>query len=281
MNTITMMRRLLGGLLGMTLLSATPVLAEYRVDERYYPDKDWPPRRIETPVRVEIVDEYGRRLPQYPLRRGEGALTRRAYLEARQSLAYSIQVENPNPFRVGLVIAVDGRNILSGDRSELAPEERMYVLEPHQRASYRGWRSARDRINEFYFTDAPDSYAGRWGDYSAMGVIALAAYRERARPPVQAYGQRESGKDRAAAPQSAPLPGTGHGEARYDPSRLVRFIPERQPLSRIFLKYEWPETLCERGIGECGYPDNRFWEEPARYRRDERFVPPPPSVRRR
>jgi len=39
-------------------------------------------------------------------------------------------------------------------------------------------RSAQDKINRFYFTDVPDSYAAAFGDESAMGVIAVAAIRK-------------------------------------------------------------------------------------------------------
>jgi hypothetical protein len=42
----------------------------------------------------------------------------------------------------------------------------------------------------------------------------------------------------------------------------------------VFLKYEWPETLCERHIS-CERPHhdrNRFWNEDA-----YGFAPPPPS----
>jgi len=282
-----MIRTVLSILLGASVLAATPALAEYEVSDRFGSGERYHPDYRNEPIRVEIVDDRGQRLTQYPLARQRKRDTYRAYLAARQGTSYTIRVENRSPFRVGLVIAVDGRNILSGERSDLQPDERMYVLGPHERGAYRGWRTGRDRVNEFYFTDAPDSYAGRWGDYSAMGVIAVAAYREQQRltPYGGGYGAEGPRKQAPAAPrgdgQARSEPGTGYGDERYDPSRQVRFTPERQPLARVFLKYEWPETLCERGIGACGSPDNRFWDEPTRYRQDDNFAAPPPSRRRR
>ena len=100
---------------------------------------------------------------------------------------YSVQIRNRSNERIGVVIAVDGRNVISGDRSNLSPNERMYVLGPYQQESYEGWRTGKNRVNRFYFTDEGDSYAGAWDDYSAMGVIAVAAFRENA--PVQRWSQ--------------------------------------------------------------------------------------------
>ena len=60
----------------------------------------------------------------------------------------------------------------------LRADERMYVLPPHESATYEGWRTERDTVNRFYFTEPGDSYAAAFGDRSAMGVIAVAAFRE-------------------------------------------------------------------------------------------------------
>jgi len=89
-------------------------------------------------------------------------------------------VRNTSNHRVGVVIAVDGRNIISGKKSYLKSNERMYILNPYQKSTYKGWRSGKNRVNEFYFTDVPDSYADRtFGDTSAMGVIAVAVFKEK------------------------------------------------------------------------------------------------------
>jgi len=234
-------------------------------------------------VDVDVVLDRSRRsLPEYPV--DENGRRYRAYLEAERGAEYSIRLRNRSDRRIGLVIAVDGRNIISGDRSELRPNERMYILNPYQEATYRGWRSGKNKINRFYFTDAPDSYAGRWGDHSAMGVIAVAAYAEK-RP--QYYKERSDSFSRRqgqpnVAPQanqkSAPAndAGTGYGDSEWSPSRRVEFKSERKAFARYFLKYEWRSTLCEKGIIRCRRDDhtyrprNRFWD-------DHGYAAPPPG----
>ncbi|MBL8260640.1 MAG: hypothetical protein JNM60_12595 [Candidatus Competibacteraceae bacterium] len=239
-------------------------------------------------VEVEVVDQRGRVLADYPLRRDERPGIYKAYLEARRNQRYSIRVRNRTDQRIGVVIAVDGRNIISGARSELAPDERMYVLGPREQETYEGWRSSKNRINRFYFTEAGDAYAESWGDSSAMGVIAVAAFREVGRV-WEREGDRYSAQrgSRAPSPEAAPpasaaresAPGTGYGETEWSPSRQVDFAPERRPFSQFFIKYVWRETLCRQGVIDCeGYrrpPRNRFWDE-----RDDQFAPPPPRRER-
>ncbi|MDX1607184.1 MAG: hypothetical protein R3202_13415, partial [Candidatus Competibacterales bacterium] len=130
-------------------------------------------------LEVTLIADRGGALREYPVERRRDLY--RAYVEARPGAEYGIRVRNRTNDRIGVVIAVDGRNIISGRRSDLRPDERMYVLGPYESQVYRGWRTGRDRVNRFYFTDAGDSYAAAWGDYSAMGVVAVAVYRERPR----------------------------------------------------------------------------------------------------
>jgi len=133
-------------------------------------------------VEIEVIGDRGRSLSEYPLESEDRPGIYKAYLEAKRGQNYSIQIRNRTNQRVGVVVAVDGRNIISGARSELRSDERMYVLGPYQKETYEGWRTGKNRVNRFYFTDAGDSYSGAWGDYSAMGVIAVAAFREAYQP---------------------------------------------------------------------------------------------------
>lgn len=231
-------------------------------------------------VEVEVISDGGRPLPRYPLRSERGPVYK-AYVEAVRGRNYSVQVRNRTNQRIGVVIAVDGRNIISGDRSNLRPDERMYVLAPYQEESYEGWRTGKNQVNRFYFTEAGDSYSAAWGDYSAMGVVAVAAFREIARyqPQPQPWAQDSPGYSdqrglRNAPPAAKAEPGTGYGEREWSPSRRVEFDPERRPFAQFFLKYAWRETLCQQRVIECGDrprpPRNRFWNE------DDHFAPPPP-----
>lgn len=261
------------------------------------------------PVSVEVVDEHGVKFEEFPLSNNSRDV-HRAYLQARRGATYRIRVRNHSGERVGVVIAVDGRNIISGQRSDLTPRESMYVLGPWESGDYRGWRTNLQEVHEFYFTEWPDSYAEAFGDSSAQGVIAMAVYRDRdwqarleqerlEQERRRQYDQRmdrgahppEAAAD-AAAGRSAPAPGranekasaaaappgTGFGEQRYDPAQQVEFRAERRPMSRSILKYEWAETLCRKGISCDGHRvpkrSNRFWPEDG-----YGFAPHPPTRR--
>lgn len=226
------------------------------------------------PVTLSVVSDNQGKLPEFPLNRD--SLHYRAYIQATQNERYRLRVVNNSNQRVGLVIAVDGRNIVSGQQSWLANNERMYVLNPHDSGDYEGWRTGTNQTNRFYFTDAVNSYAAAWGDNSAMGVIAMAVYAERPRPVMLNKQDVMSGRS-AAESKAAPAPaaGTGFGESTYSPSSTVSFEPNAEPMEKLVFKYEWRETLCRKGIvRDCAYnkgnSGNRMWQE-------EGFAPPPPT----
>ena len=114
------------------------------------PTAVWAQRYGGGDVEVEVVSDRGRTLPQYPVRESRGGVYK-AYLEAVRGQNYSVQIRNRTNQRVGVVIAVDGRNIISGDRSNLRPDERMYVLGPYQQESYDGWRTGKNRVKGVEF----------------------------------------------------------------------------------------------------------------------------------
>ncbi|MBI4764205.1 MAG: hypothetical protein HY787_06340 [Deltaproteobacteria bacterium] len=259
-------------------------------------------------VEVRIVTDEGRTLPIYPLTTGHRV--HKVYAEAVKGDHYRIEIRNLLNRRIGVVIAVDGRNIISGGKSWLKNSERMYILEAYGWGSYAGWRTAQNRINRFYFTEVPDSYASAFGDESAMGVIVLAVYPEVRRfdPPgphsqlspfrpeaKEGQGSGRADKRQVLPPKSPALKdnkekgigraekalesaGTGFGRDEYSPSRIVAFEPEKQASETIYVKYEWRSTLCKLGVLECGQPprrpSNRFWDH-------EGYAPPPPVSWRR
>jgi hypothetical protein len=230
---------------------------------------------------IEIVGPDGRTFREIPVTARDGAM--RSYLEAERGARYEVRVRNPSGERLGLVIAVDGRNIINGKKSELARGEPMYVLGAWDTQSYAGWRANLDAINEFYFTDWSDSYAQAFGDRSARGVIAVAVYRE-VPPPPPVYQPYDEGDDRelSRSAPSADAParsagraaeksaGTGYGDRRVDRAVKVEFVAQSSAATRHFIKYEWRETLCRKKLLECG-EKNRFWDESVLG-----FAPPPP-----
>jgi hypothetical protein len=231
---------------------------------------------------IEITGPDGRIFREIPVRARDGAM--RSYLEAERGARYEVRVRNTSGERLGLVIAVDGRNIIDGRKSELARSEPMYVLGAWDTQNYAGWRANLDAINEFYFTDWSDSYAEAFGDRSAKGVIAVAVYREVPPPPpvAQRYEEEDASASRPAGAAGAPpaadraaekSAGTGYGDRRADRAVVVEFVAESDPATRHFIKYEWRETLCRKQLLDCG-EKNRFWDESVLG-----FAPPPPRRR--
>jgi len=241
-------------------------------------------------VNVRIISDHGSEFTKYrtyPRCREEG---RYFYVEASKGERYSIQVTNNSNRRVGIVIAVDGRNIINGKKSDLKHDERMYIIGPHDANTFEGWRTSMERTNRFYFTGQSESYAEKvFSDASAMGTIAVVVFREKApdtvhfhdRPsvmkesPAGSAAPRTSGvglsADRAERKKNEQA-GTGFGETTYSPSRYVKFEPESVVADRIVMKYEWRSELCRKGIIQCG-PRNRLWPD------GQEFAPIPRDFR--
>jgi hypothetical protein len=256
-------------------------------------------------VEVRIVTDDGRTLPTYPVKMKHAL--KKVYAEAIKGEHYRIEVRNRLDRRVGLVIAVDGRNIISGEKSWLKRSERMYILEPYGSGEFAGWRTGQERINRFYFTEVPDSYAAAFGDQSAMGVITVAAYPEQRRcesPPLplsqsgpyagRTYDGVDNGpaalgraaeapaapaakgmkKESARAEQALEGAGTGYGREEYSPVETVAFEAEKRAVETIHFKYEWRATLCRLGVVSCDrppcHPPNRLWDNGG-------YAPPPPG----
>lgn len=241
-------------------------------------------------VDISVLSSRGRTLPLYPAhdvapgRTSFGAdQAQRAWLEATPGASYVIRVRNRSGERVGVVIAVDGRNVISGERSRLSPTERMYVLEPYQSAVYEGWRTARNQVNAFYFTTEQRSYAAAFDDYSAIGVISSAVFRD-----ADASRYRERTPQYDGDSKQAPTAGkqkqgdaaTGFGEEIHSPSRRVHFRAVRTAASVTLIRYEWRDTLCELGVIPCRRDDdwNRLWDRS--YRVEPDYAPYPPGVSR-
>jgi hypothetical protein len=236
-------------------------------------------------VSVEVVSDQGSAMLTIPHKDFWKGGTRiiKNYLEAKKGEKYSLVIRNGWPERIGVVVAVDGRNIISGKRSDLRNTEDMYIVNGHETGRYDGWRTDQDTVHRFYFTDPGDSYsATTFRDTSAMGVIAVAVYREKDRQPlIEEMRKRESAPAAPSAGSAAPgrslakdqAAGTGFGEGQYSPTVRVAFEPERTPAQKMLVRYEWRETLCRKGIINCGQEGrNRLWD-------DGEYAPFPPGYR--
>ena len=265
----------------LALSVTAPCMASSKIEPHY------------SPVDIQIVADDGSHFPIYPVTQRHLKNEIRAYLEAVNGENYSLQISNHSNQRIGLVIAVDGRNIISGKKSTLKHSENMYILGPYDTQMYSGWRTSSRDIHRFYFTDIEDSYAHAFGDDSAMGVIAVAVfeeskplftYREKKQSPKPQASSKNRSYDSTATNEPATSDhaekeaGTGFGEHQTSHVRRVQFNPKSSAIVKNFYKYEWRETLCYKQILDCGYRNNerknRFWP------RDDYevgFAPHPPG----
>ena len=260
------------------------------------------PTRWDRSARGDLVDVQvlvaGRAAPLYfaPDRRD------RRYFEAGRGRDYALRVRNLTGGRVGVLVSVDGLNVVNGERSRQSRGEAMYVLDPWESATIRGWRTSLDEVRRFVFVDEQRSYASRTGQANGdMGWIRVLAFVERGagvvrpRPAADGYGREEKGRREPVAPQAAAppagedrglresatkslagrgqadesFPGTGWGERREDRVRETCFVAAARPGDRLVFRYEYASGLLALGIR----PEGRRLEQ--RERGELSFAPPP------
>jgi len=220
-------------------------------------------------VAVEVA---GVPVPLYDAVDGSGRL----YFEAREGCAYALRLSNRSHERLGTLVVVDGLNAISGEREEIGRGRpgRLYVLAPWAQVEVRGWRTSLDQVRQFTFVDERSSYAARVGKANArMGWVEVAVYRDRTPAGVGGWrrerplsgAEEDEGRDAPAAeaPSAAAdrssenaksargagrYPGTGWGEAAWDPATEVRFDAAGPPAERIVLRYEYAPALRAMGI---------------------------------
>lgn len=222
-------------------------------------------------VDVQVLDQdTGQFLPRLPH-------AGRTWLEGQPGHRFALTLQNLTGERVLAVVSVDGVNVISGETA--GSQQSGYVLGPWERVDIRGWRKSTQDVAEFYFTALGDSYAARTGRPANVGVIGVAAFRERQPEPPPAIAAQPLAEAHDAAPASAapmaPMAkslqssaganspdaqrradnavaqqlGAGHGERRYDPVTLTSF--ERaslRPAQLLALYYDSYESLVARGV---------------------------------
>jgi hypothetical protein len=247
------------------------------------------------PSRATLVDVSiavdGRRSPLYPARDGSGRL----YLEARPGSDYTLTLENRTAERLGVVVLVDGLNVISANREEplSGSPGRMYVLDPWGSTTIHGWRSSLEDVHTFRFEDESASYAARLGKLNRkMGWVEVAVHRDRTpRPdpgPKLSQNKREdkdgeyderARRETPAAPSAEAqggardqsYPGTGWGDHRTDMAHLVHFDPVPHPAQVTTIRYEYGPALRALGILPSPPHRDRLRE------RDGGFAPVPPG----
>lgn len=194
----------------------------------------------------------------------------RDYIEGRPGHRYAVVLHNLTGERLLAVVSVDGVNAISGQTA--GSQQSGYVLGPWQRMEVRGWRKNLSEVAEFQFTSLGDSYAARTGRPGNVGVIGVAAFRERGRlrldpytygyaPPAPiARAQGKASADAASTPyesESRSEPrlaarqqlGTGHGQRRWDGATTTQFErASASPNQVLSIWYDSTQALLARGI---------------------------------
>lgn len=210
---------------------------------------------------------------------------------------YNIRVQNPTAERVEVVVTVDGRDAVSGDIGDYV-SQRGYLIEAGGSLLVEGFRRSLDEVAAFRFTGKGQSYSARRGTPEHVGVIGVAVFSERPRPPAPVWRpRRRSGRDGYeddAAPRESkaatPSSGTGRAEGpshigteygERESSRVVEVAFERRapthPTAVLRVRYDDYDGLEARGIdlSSLGYAYRDDAEPEAFPYSPRRFAPPP------
>jgi hypothetical protein len=202
----------------------------------------------------------------------------RSFVAGQPGGRYGLRVTNRTDGRVLVVMSVDGVNVLTGETAGYG--QRGYVFDPYQSYDVSGWRKSDTEVAAFTFAPLPRSYAARTGRPGDVGVIGIAAFRERVVAPVpvapayesspRARNDSDGGVDelvvtgqRAAPSPTAPPPaarmaperraeeklGTAHGAREWSVATTVTFeraTPYPQLIRRI--EYDTYDNLVASGV---------------------------------
>jgi hypothetical protein len=178
-----------------------------------------------------------------------------AYIAGNPGERYALRLINRSGGRVLAVLSVDGVNVVTGETA--ATDQSGYVLEPYSSVEIAGWRKNLREIAQFYFTALPDSYAARTDRPDDVGVIGVAAFREKARPrvlypnaaPPAAATDAPRSESESMAKNQAERLGTGHGPREYAPTQYTAFErASRSPGEILSLRYDSHANLVARGV---------------------------------
>jgi hypothetical protein len=179
-----------------------------------------------------------------------------SFIAGSYGSAYQIRVNNQSGRRIEAVIAVDGRDVVTGQPVQ-PRSHRGYIIAPHSSTSVDGFRSSTASVATFRFATIPESYAWRTGTSWGIGTIRVWIFEER--PQIMRHGPMlpqgaPSARSRAhggssaaeAAPQAM---GTEYGEQRWSPVSYTTFVRSSSRASTTLgVRYNSYEMLAAAGI---------------------------------
>ncbi len=125
---------------------------------------------------LRLEGEGGGALPTYQ----HGGVT---YVQGEYGQRYNLRISNSTGQRVEAVVTVDGRDVLTGDNGDFV-RQRGYIVPAWGSVVIEGFRQNYSDVAAFRFTSPGDSYSARRGTPQNVGVVGVAIFRERSRPPV-------------------------------------------------------------------------------------------------
>ena len=172
-SAVNVFKPLRGTLAALTLASTFVALpAAAHAYGRYADNDTWAEGRL-VDVQLQLDGDPA------PLFWAPGRDDRR-YFEAFAGANYSVVLHNNSSRRVGVLLAVDGLNAVSGERTHLGNDEAMYVLGPWETTTIRGWRTNLDEVRRFVFVDEERSYAARTDQANGdMGWLRVLTFKEK------------------------------------------------------------------------------------------------------
>lgn len=122
----------------------------------------------------------------------------KTYVVGAPGERYSVRLINRSNGRLLAVLSVDGVNAITGETA--SGRQSGYVLGPYESTEVTGWRKSESEVARFYFTRLEDSYAARTDRPNNVGVIGVAAFKEK--PQAVVISPQPPYPYPSAAPQS-------------------------------------------------------------------------------
>jgi hypothetical protein len=210
-------------------------------------------------VSVSLVDGMGGSMETFM----QGGQT---FVMGSRGQRYGVRIRNNTRERLEIVLTVDGRDAVNGMRAD-SQRDRGYVVGPMSSVTIEGFRTSLDTVATFRFSDPAASFAGRMGQMQNLGMIQVAAFKERQqavamRPhrkmaPGSAAPSTRDGRSSAApspkrrvmGPRADSNLGTEFGEERDSSVREVSFVrASNMAAQRLTVRYDDAQGLMARGI---------------------------------
>ncbi len=195
----------------------------------------------------------------------------RQFVPGRPGARYALRLRNLTSARILVVLSVDGVNVISGETADW--RQTGYVLDAGRSYDINGWRKSGTEVAAFEFAPIERSYAALTGRPGDVGVIGMAAFRERVVPPpvpvsppiaaraesrrldagaAAGPAQAESvAKEKSAAAMdgAGTRLGTGHGQREWSVVQRTAFErASAAPEQVTQLEYDSRERLLAAGV---------------------------------